>query len=261
MLKMNLFNSFKIAGAGFFLLLAIILPGCSTQKQNISYFTDLKNTPQGVLNINAARIRIVPDDILQILVSSDRPEATAIYNDNGNQHRYRVNERGEINFPFIGRIKVEGMTTEELAAYLTGRIEEHVVDPYVTVDLENFRVEVLGEVEKPGVIPVNRERFSVLDALAAAGDITAYGVRDNILLLRQEDGVTKYYHLDLNDSKTMTLPEFYMQQNDVLIVEPNNIKKDNSRYNTNNAYKLQVISTVVSASSVLASLAIALAVK
>ena len=242
-------------------LLLCLVAGCSSSKTNLTYFQDLKESVSGSLNIQVPPVRIVPDDVLSISVTSIRPEATTIYNGGGTSMSYRVSSEGNINFPVFGKIHVAGMTTEQLADSLTARIEETVFDPFVTVQLTNFRVEILGEVNRPGVIQVNKERFSIIDALASAGDLTPYGERDNILLLRQEDGETKYYHVNLNDSHIITSPQFYLRQNDVLIVEPNSVKKDNSRYNTNNAYRLQVISTIVSASSVLASLAIALLVK
>lgn len=244
-----------------FLVVLLILCGCSAHKTNLTYFNDLKQLQSGSISLKIPEVKIVPDDVLSIGVTSIRPEATAIFNGGGTQHNYRVDSRGDITFPVLGKIHVEGMTTDQLSSFLHSKIEETVVDPFVSVDLVNFRIEVLGEVNRPGVVAVNKERFTIIDALAAVGDLTPYGERDNILLLRQEGEETKFYHLNLNDSRIIGSPEFYLRQNDVVIVEPNNIKKDNSKYNMNNAYKLQVISTIVSASSVVASLAIALAVK
>lgn len=243
------------------ILAVILLASCSSQKTNLTYFDDIKNSQQGALTVNVVPVRLAPDDILTIAVTSIRPEATAIYNAGEQGTRYRVDARGDITFPVLGKIHVEGMTTDELAAYLTKRIEETVVDPFVSVQLSNMTIQVLGEVNRPGTVMVNKERFSILDAIAAVNDLTAYGQRDNVLILRKEGDEIKYYHINLNDSELLSSPLFYLHQNDVVIVEPNNIKKDNSKYNMNNAYKLQVISTIVSASSVVASLAIALAVK
>lgn len=241
--------------------LTLLICGCSSQKYNLTYFDDIKNIPSGKLELNIVPVRLVPDDVISISVTSLRPEATAIFNGGESAMKYRVDAKGDITFPVFGNIHVEGMTTEELAAYLTHRIEETVVDPFVSVRLINFTVQVLGEVNRPGIVPADKELFTVLDAISAVNDLTPYGQRENILLLRREGDETKFYHLNLNDSKLLSSPLFYLHQNDVLIVEPNNVKKDNSKYNMNNAYKLQVISTIVSASSVVASLAIALAVK
>ena len=119
----------------------------------------------------------------------------------------------------------------------------------------------MGEVKNPHRIYVNSERFTLLDALSAAGDLTEYGERGNVLVIREENGQQIYHRLDLADSNIFSSPYFYLQQNDVVYVEPNQIRIDNSKYNQNNAFKLSVISTIVSTASVVASLVIALAVK
>ena len=163
--------------------------------------------------------------------------------------------------PVLGKVHVAGKTTDEITDYLTEQIAKDVTDPYVSVRLHTFKVNVLGEVETPGVVAVKTERFSVLDALAAANDMTEYGKRDNVLIIREENGLKKYVRLNLNDVKVLESPYFYLQQNDVVYVEPNKIRKANSKFNQNNSYKLSVVSTIVSACSVIASLIIALLVK
>ena len=111
---------------------------------------------------------------------------------------------------------------------------------------------------KPGAIAVTKERYTILDAIADAQDLTNYGKRENILLIREEDGVATYHRLNLTDASLLTSPYFYLRQNDVIYVEPNKIITDNSKYNQYSGYKLSVISTVVGAVSVIASLVIAL---
>ncbi|MEG2819868.1 MAG: polysaccharide export protein, partial [Muribaculaceae bacterium] len=144
---------------------------------------------------------------------------------------------------------------------LINKISQDVQDPFVSVMLVNFRINVLGEVKNPGQIDVTRQRFSILDALAKSGDLTEYGVRSNVLLIREENGVKTYHRLNLNDSAMLSSPYFYLQQNDVVYVEPNKIRKDNSKYNQNNSFKVSVVATIVSAVSVIASLVIALVIK
>ena len=153
------------------------------------------------------------------------------------------------------------MTVEALQEELTKRISEDVDDPLVTVQLINFRVVVGGEVRQPRSIQITRSRYSILDALADAGDLTEYGERSNVLLVRDENGERKFVHLDLNSSETLASPYFFLRQNDYIYVEPNKVRQANSKYNQNNSFKLTVISTVVSAASVIASLVIALTVK
>ena len=174
---------------------------------------------------------------------------------------YIVDNQGNIDFPIVGRIHVAGMTCEQLKDFLTQKISADVKDPLVYVTLVNFKVVVAGEVNKPGTISVTGNRFSILDALGEAGDLTPYGERSNVLLIREENGQRKFVHLDLNSSETLTSPYFFLKQNDYVYVEPNKVRQANSKYNQDNAYKLTVISTVVSAASVIASLVIALTVK
>ena len=124
----------------------------------------------------------------------------------------------------------------------------------------NFRVNVLGEVKNPGQIVVTTERFSIFDALATVGDLTEYGRRENVTLIREVDGVRTYHRINLNDANVVNSPYFYLQQNDVIYVEPNKVRKDNSKYNQNNSFRIQVVSTVVSLASVISSLLIALVI-
>lgn len=259
------------------LLLSIGMWSCSTSRSSLTYFEDIKTQTDGTLPAPSTyEIRIVPDDELLITVTSLIPEVTAEYNlplsnpaKNGSllevtqpkQQTYLVDKAGDINFPRLGVIHVAGMTTSELQNLIAKKISVDVEDPIVKVALVNFRVNVLGEVRNPGTIGVNRERFSILDALGAAGDLTEYAERNNILLIREVDGKKEFHRLNLNDAELLSSPYYYLQQNDAIYVEPNKIRKDNSKYNQNNAFKLSMASAIISASSVIASLVIALTVK
>ena len=128
--------------------------------------------------------------------------------------------------------------------------------------LVNFKVNVLGEVDEPKVVESKRERLTLFDALAACGDLTEYGRRDAVAVIRENpDGTSTYATLNLADSKITSSPYFVLKQNDVVYVAPNDIKQSNSKYNQNNGFKLSVISTVISGISVIASLVIALSLK
>lgn len=249
---------------------------CSTSKTVLPYFTDISTVTSGTFEAGDYSPEIKPDDELLITVSSINPEATALYNlplsnpakqtemfkvATPSQQTYKVDSDGDINFPVLGKMHVAGLTTEALQQKLTKLIGKDVEDPLVTVSLVNFRVVVAGEVKTPKAINVGRSRFSILDALSEAGDLTEYGERSNVLLVREENGERKFVHFDLNSSETLNSPYFYLQQNDYIYVEPNKVRQANSKYNQNNAFKLTVISTVVSAASVIASLVIALSVK
>ena len=252
------------------------LASCSSPKTSLPYFVDIREVKEGVLDTLDYLPTIKPDDELSITVNSTNPGATAVYQmpminpattsemaktSSPRFQTYIVNSKGDITFPELGTIHVEGLTTEQLAAELTQKISKDVKDPQVDVRILNFEVSVGGEVRTPSRIPLSRQRMTVLDALALAGDLTEYGERSDVLVIREENGQRTYTHLDLNKSETLNSPYFYLKQNDYIYVSPNTIKQSNSRYNTNNSYKLSVISTVVSATSVVASLIIALAIK
>ncbi len=251
----------------------LMLASCNNSKTVLPYFTDIIDVPQGVLPDVDYMPIIQPDDELFISVTSEYPEASAAYNlpaanpatrdalNTQTQMRlltYIVDSKGDIDFPMLGTLHVAGMTTEQLKDELVSLISKDVKDPVINVQMVNFTVVVAGEVKTPQTIKVERNRISVLDALAKAGDLTEYGERSNILVIREEDGKRTYAHLDLNDSKTLLSPYFYLKQNDYVYVAPNKVRQANSKYNQNNAYKLSVISTLVSSVSVIASLVIAL---
>lgn len=253
--------------------LLLAFGACTTSKTSLPYFEDIKSLQMGEIPSSDYAIKIIPDDELMITVTSLVPEATLEYNlplinpatsttllttTQPRTLTYRVDKAGDINFPQLGILHVEGLTTEQLTQLITKRISEDVQDPYVKVELANFRVNVLGEVEHPGAYNVTRERYTVLDALADAGDLTEYGERNNVLIIREVDGKRVFYHVNLNNSDLMSQPYFYLQQNDVIYVEPNAIRKDVATYNQNNSFKVQVVSAIVSACSVVASLCIAL---
>ena len=253
--------------------LLLAFGACTTSKTSLPYFEDIKSLQMGEIPSSDYAIKIIPDDELMITVTSLVPEATLEYNlplinpatsttllttTQPRTLTYRVDKAGDINFPQLGTIHVEGLTTEQLTQLITKRISEDVEDPYVKVALANFLVNVLGEVEHPGAYNVTRERYTVLDALADAGDLTEYGERNNVLIIREVDGKRVFYHVNLNNSDLMSQPYFYLQQNDVIYVEPNAIRKDVATYNQNNSFKVQVVSAIVSACSVVASLCIAL---
>ena len=255
---------------------AALLASCTPTKTVLPYFTYISKVSEGSFEVADYAPLIKPDDELMISVSSVTPEATAIYNlplsnpakttemfrvSTPQQQTYIVDSKGDINFPVLGKLHVAGQTIEQLQEELTRRISADVEDPHVMVAMANFRVVVAGEVHQPQSIDVKRNRYSILDALSDAGDLTEYGERSNVLLVREENGERKFVHLNLNSSDLLQSPYFYLRQNDYIYVQPNKVRQANSKYNQNNSFKLQVISTIVSATSVIASLVIALTVK
>ena len=257
-------------------LCIMLFSACSSSKTVLPYFTDISTVAEGTMPAGDYMPEIKPDDELFISVMSANPAASAHYNmpvgnpalrsdliesSTPRQQTYIVDTKGDIQFPVLGTLHVAGMTTEQLQALLTKEISKDVADPFVRVQLVNFQIVVAGEVASPGTINVARSRFSILDALSAAGDLTPYGERNNVLLVREENGERKFIHLNLNSSELLESPYFYLRQNDYVYVEPNKIRQANSKYNQDNAYKLSLASTIVSAVSVIASLVIALSIK
>jgi polysaccharide export outer membrane protein len=261
------------------LLALLALCGCSTSKQaepSLSYFPNLGQEGTLADDKSDYSIHIEPDDELIISVTSAVPEATAMFNvpnanpatrgttetqGNGRLLTYVVDHEGNINFPVLGVLHVKDMTTSQVEKLIKDKVAEKVKDPYVRVQLTGYGVNVMGEVNAPRRVYIGKEKITLLEVLTLAGDLTQYARRDNVLVIRTVDGKRTYQRLNLQDSSIFSSPYFYMQQDDVVYVEPNKIKIDNSKYNQFNAYKLTMVSTIVSMASVIASLVIALTVK
>lgn len=213
--------------------MAALFASCASYK-DIIYFQDISDRElQPLLNEYEATIK--KDDRLAIVVSGSDKTVTAPYNltlteltaSGGNSTNpeqstlsYLVDAEGNIEFPILGTIHVEGMTRNELVRYLTDEIGKDVRDPIVYVSFKNFKITVLGEVRSPGTYTIDSEKISVLQALGRAGDLALTAKRDGILLIREVDGVQQHYTLDLRNSDILESPYFYMQQNDVLYVPP-----------------------------------------
>jgi len=257
-------------------LCAGMMCSCSSKRSPLTYFTDIDGSSASAYNPNDYLPHIESDDELYVMVTSLNPSATAAYNlplsnpalsddmlksTTPQQLTYVVDSKGDIPMPQLGKVHVAGLTTEQLADKIEQMVSKDVEDPMVYVKLVNFKINVAGEVKNPGPIKITNERFSVLDALSAAGDLTEYGERNNVLIIREENGQRVSHRLDLNSADVLSSPYFFVKQNDYIYVQPNQIRSDNSKYNQNNAFKVTVISTIVSACSVIASLVIALTVK
>lgn len=262
------------------LLLLAALPAmfmmvsCRSSKNTVSYFQDMtteNNVLEGVES--NYEVNITSDDLLAISVSSIDPNAIAIFNLPATTYlqpgqdeisttpvlqSYLVDSEGYIDFPVLGRLHVAGMTRHELAEYLKAGISKYAKDPLVTVNIMNFKVSVLGEVNKPGTISITNERMSILDALSMAGDLTINGMRDRVTLYRDENGKKTYHVFDLTSSDVFKSPYFYLKQNDVIYVEPNKARRSNATYSQAAQFNVTVASTVISVVSIITSLCISL---
>ena len=207
---------------------------CFASYKDIVYFQDIDSrTLKPLLNEYEAIIK--KDDRLAIVVSGSDKTVTAPYNltlteltnSVGSSYgpenatlSYLVDPDGNIEFPILGKIHVEGMTRNALVQYLTKEIGKDVKDPIVYVNFKNFKFTVLGEVKAPGTYTIDSEKINVLQALGRAGDLNLTAMREGILLIREIDGVQKHVKIDLKNSDLLESPYFYLQQNDVLYVPP-----------------------------------------
>lgn len=228
---------------------AALLGSCATPK--VAYFQDVEpGTPEQVLN--RLDIRVRPEDKISIIVNSKDPLLMELFNlptvsrqigsnSSGANSQgisgYTVDKSGNIDFPVLGAVHVAGMTREEIASYIKEELVEKnlVKDPIVTVEFQNLTVSVLGEVANPGRYNIDKDHLSLLDAISMAGDLTVYGKRDNVLVQREENGKKVLYKVDLNSGLDLyASPVYYLQQNDVIYVEPNSMKARQATVNGNN---------------------------
>jgi polysaccharide export outer membrane protein len=219
-------------------LIMILSISCTSTKKTV-YFYNVQDTTY-LQRGSEIQTPIQENDILGISISSLNAEASAIFNPpNNNNIRsttvtgnntepggYLVNSDGTIQLPVLGNIKAAGLTKKELKDNITNIIlsKKLLVDPLVEIRFLNYEVTVIGEVAHPTVITVPSEKISLLKAIGLAGDLTIYGKRENVLLIREENGKKKTRHIDLNSSNFFNSPYYYLQPNDVVYVEPNKAK-------------------------------------
>ncbi len=220
---------------GLIYLVALISFSACT-KRNLVYFSDLpKSTDFSTPIKNYSAPKIQPDDILSVTVSSLNPESNVLFNNvllptTGNNNvvadkineGYLVDKDGFINFPVIGKIGLGGLSKEQATEKMTDAIKEHVKNPIVNIRFLNFKVTVIGEVSNPATFTIPTEKITILEALGLAGDMTAYGKRENVLIIREKDGIRSTSRINLNNKDVLSSPYFYLQQNDIVYVEPEN---------------------------------------
>lgn len=256
-------RSSHIAKCGAALLLAFGAASCKAP-QDVTYFQDA-DTAAIIKTAQAQHIKVRPGDKLSIVVKTKDPAISDLFNlpvystrvgnftqasGSGATARtytstgtdgiasYNVNDSGDIDFPLLGRLHIAGMTRDELAGYIKGEImgRELAKDPTVSVEFLNTGVNILGEVTRPGRYDMNRDKFTIFEALSLAGDLNITGLRDRVRVLRQEEGEIRTYTLDLtNASQVVNSPAYYLQQDDVVYVEPNDMRKRQTTVNGNNA--------------------------
>lgn len=216
------------------LFVPIFLFSCASRK-SIVYLQDIDNVKS--YDSSQEEVKLQTDDLLSIVVSADSPEVAAPFNlpdiqSNESEYRglktYLVDKAGYIDYPVLGKVKLSGLTRTEANSKLVTAISEYIKKPIVNLRIVNYKISVLGEVNKPGTYTVTGERFTLLEALSTSGDLTIYGKRDNILVIRDQDGKKTYNRIDITNSAFLTSPFYYLAQNDVVFVEPNKTKINSS---------------------------------
>lgn len=221
----------------------VILSSCSTPKK-VTYFQDITET---VIPVSpSSPTRVEPFDKLNIVVKTRDSQLVNLFNltlpgdrVGDGYSQYTVTKDGMIDFPVLGYLKVAGMTREELAGFIKGELmgRDLVKDPVVTVEFLNVGFSVMGEVGHPGRFGFNKDQITLLEALSMAGDLNIQGRRDNIAVLRHEDGGVRTYRVDITNFKELSQsPAYYINQDDVIYVEPNNIRKRQTSANGSNVY-------------------------
>lgn len=238
-----------------FALLSGALYSCATPEK-IAYFQDTADQEK-TIKVPQATVRLQPGDMISIIVNTKNPEVSSQLNlpyianrlgqtssdgtyVNAQVSGYTLDNDGNVDFPLVGKIKLQGLTRSEASAKVKEiLVEKHLVNldfnPVVTVDFMNLGISILGEVNRPGRFALPKDNLTILDALALAGDLTIYGNRENVRVVRTEGDIQQTHIVDLCSAESvLNSPVYFLKQNDVIYVEPNEVKMRQSTVNGNN---------------------------
>tara|TARA_R110000744_G_scaffold82304_3_gene161672 strand:- start:125 stop:898 length:774 start_codon:yes stop_codon:yes gene_type:complete len=243
--KIN-FNSLLVLG-----IIPLIF-SCASRK-DVVYFQDA-SAFETIVSDNTHTNKFKVDDVVNIHISTLDPLASVPFNlfkgsdESGmrpQQVDYIIDKNGEIDFPVIGKIRLVGLSSEETKILLTEKLKDYLKDPIINIRIQNFTVTVLGEVNTPGTYPVNGEQITILEAIGLANDLTIKGKRNNVMVIRDFNGTKVYTRLDLTKKEALSSPVFYLTQNDVVYVEPNNSAIKTSTLDNRASIYLSVFSLLV----------------
>jgi polysaccharide export outer membrane protein len=252
---MKLRSSFAV----LLLLTAVFLTSCASRK-SVVYYQNVEDVLTNNNTVTNFETHLQPDDLLMIIVSAQDREAAAPFNlvntmtANPNnaagtgqmqQQLYLVDNKGNIEFPVLGTLKISGLTKKEAIDYLTTEISKYIIRPIVNMRIMNYKVTVQGEVNRPGIHTVVSERLTLSDAIALSGDMTVYGKRDNVLVIREVEGKRIPYRVDMTKADFITSPYYYLNQNDIVYVEPNKTRVNSSVVGPNLTLGISALSLLV----------------
>lgn len=237
-------SKMKIRNILLILSLIILLGSCATPK--VAYFEGIE--PGSQLEVlNESEIQVKPQDKISILVNTKDPMLADLFNLKKPQSQstssskqelgYTVDSKGCIDFPVLGTIHIAGKTREEIASFIKTELttKNLIKDPVVIVEFLNLSISVLGEVNHPGRFEIDKDQITLLDAISMAGDLSIYGKRENVMVQRKENGKATLYTVNLNSGQDLySSPIYYLQQNDIVYVEPNNMRARQATVNGNN---------------------------
>lgn len=256
------------------LISCMLLVGCNSTKE-VAYLQNLDINKQESISASKG-ITIQPKDVLSIIVSCKDAELAAMFNlpvvsyqtnseivssTGGTQQLlgYAVDENGEIKLPVLGKMKVAGMTRWEVQEKIKSELKsrELLKDMVVTVEFRNFKISILGEVKNPGSYSIEGDKVNVLEAISMAGDLTIYGLRDQVYVIREEGGERTVYRLNLKSAEVFQSPAYYLKQNDVVYVQPNKVRAGESNLNENSMKSIGIWISIASLLTTVATLVVA----
>lgn len=242
-------------------LFVLLIFSCKPKK-DVVYYQNIDGLSSAEQS-NSYEIKIQPDDLLTIIVSADDPETAIPFNlstisvpsatitnlmslrGQESMQSYLVDASGSIDFPVLGKLKVGGLSRSELMHLLETKIAKYIKNPIINIRLMNFKVSVQGEVTLPGTYPVNSDRITLIEAISRAGDLTIYGKRNNVLIIRELNGVKSYNRVDITKADFINSPFYYLAQNDVVYVEPNKTRINGAAVGANTGVIISVTSLVI----------------
>ena len=260
---MNTIKTFLLFGLVFFLQ-------CCKTPEDVLYFQNSQNQEK-LTSKNSFTPVFKVDDIISITVSATDMDAARPFNlmqgasllpsdsdensastGTSSEPTYLIDEEGFIDFPVLGKLKIAGLTRTEVKKMIKEHLNVYIKNPIVNVRLKNFKITVIGEVNRPGTFTIPNERITIIEAIGLAGDLTITGKRENIMVIKENNGVNTYYRVDLTDKNVFDSPAYYLAQNDVLYVEPNPTKVKSSEGNSNTVrLVLSIITVALSATALI----------
>lgn len=260
---MKSFNAINYFKTSLLFCCVVIISSCASRKDYV-YFQD---APMKITTKMDAKYELTyqSDDLLTIYVNAADPEIArpfnlpaAAFNESLlmaqgtlKMQTYLIDIRGEIEFPILGKIKLAGLTRSQATDYFKERLSEYIKEPIVIIRLANFTVTVIGDVARPGTYTMEDERVTIPEALGLAGDLNNTALRNNVFLIRETNGEKRLAKIDLTSANFLGSPLYYLSQNDVLYIEPNNAKIRSSTYNPNTAVIISAISTLATITAIL----------